>query len=156
MRCFNLRSSAQSADSAWAFSSVNICAHLWITSRFRLALLLPGIPIQPVDLGQDQGHGLIGFRRDLGTHVQPGEDIHQEVVLPDRDTGIGGTLQEAVDFQLALGPAGEVFREAGEEAERRREEVEQALRDALAPYQEEIGVVMPSSSWTITARRPVE
>ncbi len=53
-----------------------------------------------------------------------------------------------------MGPAGEVFREAGDEAERQRPEIERALRNALAPYEQEEGIVMPSSSWTFTARRP--
>lgn len=72
----------------------------------------------------------------------------------DGPVTVGSTLEEAVNFQLALGPAGEVFREAGEEAERKRERIEGALRDALAPYQQDEGIVMPSGSWTITATRP--
>lgn len=80
------------------------------------------------------------------------EDVHFERI--DGPVTVGSTLDEAVNFQLALGPAGEVFREAGEEAERKRDRIESALREALAPYHEEAGVVMPSSSWTITARRP--
>lgn len=59
-----------------------------------------------------------------------------------------------MQFQLALGPAGEVFREAGEEAERRRGEIEAALREAIAPYEQDGKIVMQSSSWTITARNP--
>ncbi len=82
------------------------------------------------------------------------EDVEFERI--DGPVTVGATLHEAVDFQLALGPAGEVFREAGDQAERRRGEIEQALRDALAPYQQDSGVVMPSSSWTITAKRPAE
>lgn len=82
------------------------------------------------------------------------EDVHFE--RNDGPVTVGSSLDDAVNFQLALGPAGEVFREAGEEAERQRERIEQALRDALAPYHEEEGVVMPSSSWTITARRSQE
>ncbi len=74
----------------------------------------------------------------------------------DGPVTVGASLDDAVRFQLALGPAGEAFREAGEEAERQRERIEQALEEALAPYQEEAGVIMPSSSWTITARRPRE
>jgi len=33
---------------------------------------------------------------------------------------IGRTVEDAINFQLALGPAGEVFREAGAEAESKR------------------------------------
>jgi ubiquinone/menaquinone biosynthesis C-methylase UbiE len=80
------------------------------------------------------------------------EDIAFERI--DGPVTVGASLQDAVNFQLALGPAGEVFREAGEEAERKREQIEKALGEALSPYVEESGVVMPSSSWTITARQP--
>ncbi len=66
---------------------------------------------------------------------------------------IGASLDDAVAFQLALGPAGEVYREAGETAQARHAEIEQALREALKPYQKDDGsVVTPSSSWCITAK----
>jgi len=67
---------------------------------------------------------------------------------------VGASVDQAMDFQLALGPAGEIFREAGAEAERRRPEIEAALRSALGRHMQESGVVMQSSSWTVTARNP--
>ena len=67
---------------------------------------------------------------------------------------VGSTVEQALQFQLALGPAGEIFREAGEQAERRRQEIEEALRAELARYMQDGKVVMQSSSWTITARNP--
>jgi ubiquinone/menaquinone biosynthesis C-methylase UbiE len=67
---------------------------------------------------------------------------------------VGTTLEQAMDFQFALGPAGEIFREAGDRAERRRPEIEAALRSALARYMQDGTVVMQSSSWTVTARNP--
>jgi ubiquinone/menaquinone biosynthesis C-methylase UbiE len=67
---------------------------------------------------------------------------------------VGSSVEQALQFQLALGPAGEVFRVAGEEAERRRPEIERALREAIAPYEQNGNIVMQSSSWTITARKP--
>ncbi|MDR5866147.1 class I SAM-dependent methyltransferase [Halomonas koreensis] len=75
----------------------------------------------------------------------------------DRNDGpveVGRSVEEAMRFQLALGPAGEVFREAGELAERQRPEIEAALREALAPFERDGRIVMGSSSWTIVARRP--
>lgn len=72
----------------------------------------------------------------------------------DGPVTIGDSPENAMQFQLALGPAGEVFREAGEEAERRRGEIEAALREAIAPYEQDGKIVMQSSSWTITARNP--
>jgi len=67
---------------------------------------------------------------------------------------VGSSVEQAMQFQLALGPAGEVFRVAGEVAERRRQEIERALREAIAPYEQDGRIVMQSSSWTITARKP--
>jgi len=68
---------------------------------------------------------------------------------------VGRNLDEAVAFQLALGPAGEVYREAGELASRQHDAIVEALRAALTPYQESSGVMMDSSSWKVTAVNPV-
>ena len=67
---------------------------------------------------------------------------------------VGNNVDDAVDFQLALGPAGEVYREAGEIATKRHAEISAALKAALAPYETPEGVVMASSSWKVTARNP--
>ncbi len=67
---------------------------------------------------------------------------------------VGRTAQDSMEFQLALGPAGEVFREAGDLAEQSREEIEAALSEAISPYLTDEGIVMESSSWVITARNP--
>jgi ubiquinone/menaquinone biosynthesis C-methylase UbiE len=48
---------------------------------------------------------------------------------------VGKTPEDAVGFQIALGPAGEVYREAGAEAERRHHEIEAALKAELAKYE---------------------
>jgi len=68
---------------------------------------------------------------------------------------VGNNPDDAVDFQLALGPAGEVYREAGEIASKRHDEIASALKSALAPYQTAEGIVMDSSSWKVTARNPL-
>jgi ubiquinone/menaquinone biosynthesis C-methylase UbiE len=67
---------------------------------------------------------------------------------------IGRDVDQAVEFQLALGPAGEIVREAGALAEARRGEIEAALRRELARHAGPDGVTMRSSSWTIRARSP--
>ena len=67
---------------------------------------------------------------------------------------VGNSPDDAVGFQLALGPAGEVFREAGDEAERQRAEITAALLSELGQYETGEGVVLPSSSWVITAHNP--
>lgn len=67
---------------------------------------------------------------------------------------VGRTADEAVDFQLAIGPAGEVYREAGEIAERRHDEIVAALKAELARHQTPEGVALESSSWKVVARNP--
>jgi ubiquinone/menaquinone biosynthesis C-methylase UbiE len=68
---------------------------------------------------------------------------------------IGNDVQDAMDFQLALGPAGEVFREAGAEAEEKRDQIETALSKAINKQKIAAeGIVMDSSSWVISATNP--
>jgi len=72
----------------------------------------------------------------------------------DAEVFVGKDLDDAVAFQLAIGPAGEVYREAGKLAAERHDEIAAALKAALAPYQRPNGVMMDSSSWKVTARNP--
>ena len=67
---------------------------------------------------------------------------------------VGRDPDDAVGFQLALGPAGEVYREAGEAAEGKHDEIVAALKAALTDYVTDEGVVLASSSWKVTARNP--
>ena len=81
------------------------------------------------------------------------ENIEFERV--DAPVLVGRTIEDAIDFQLALGPAGEVFREAGEEAEEKRDEIVAALAEAITAQKTEAdGIVMDSSSWVISAVNP--
>lgn len=72
----------------------------------------------------------------------------------DTDINIGQTLDDAVEFAMALGPAGEIIRLAGDEGEARKDEVREALRETFADYLQTDGVTMASSSWFVTARNP--
>lgn len=72
----------------------------------------------------------------------------------DRDICIGRDLADAIEFAMALGPAGEIVRLAGEEGAKRLPQVVEALRDALAPFVRADGVWAPSSAWFITATNP--
>lgn len=67
---------------------------------------------------------------------------------------IGTDLDQAVEFAMALGPAGAAMRLAGEEAERLRPEIEAALREALADFQTPNGVLGPASTWIVSACAP--
>lgn len=67
---------------------------------------------------------------------------------------VGNSLEDAIDFQLAVGPAGEVYREAGQLAIDRHEEIVAALRNELGKFETPDGVYLDSSSWVISARNP--
>lgn len=68
---------------------------------------------------------------------------------------VGNDLDDAIAFQMNLGPAGEVVREAGALAAERRDEIEAALREALSDFVQPEGVIMQSSSWLVEAVNPL-
>jgi ubiquinone/menaquinone biosynthesis C-methylase UbiE len=72
----------------------------------------------------------------------------------DCDICIGRDLDDAIAFAMALGPAGEIIRLAGDEGERLRPQVVAALRQTLSPYLRDNGVWAPSSTWFVTATNP--
>jgi ubiquinone/menaquinone biosynthesis C-methylase UbiE len=73
----------------------------------------------------------------------------------DAPVMVGKDVNDAIAFQLAIGPAGEVFREAGALAESRRADIEAALTEAINRQKVAAdGVVMDSSSWVISAVNP--
>jgi ubiquinone/menaquinone biosynthesis C-methylase UbiE len=72
----------------------------------------------------------------------------------DCDICIGRDLGDAIEFAMALGPAGEIIRLAGAEGERLKPQVVAALKDALAPFVRTDGVWAPSSTWFISATNP--
>jgi ubiquinone/menaquinone biosynthesis C-methylase UbiE len=64
---------------------------------------------------------------------------------------IGSDLEEAVQFVMSLGPAGEILRLAGERAAHLHEPVAGALREGLAEWNGPDGVTAPASTWIVTA-----
>jgi len=73
----------------------------------------------------------------------------------DCDISIGRDVDEAIQFAMAYGPAGEIIRLAEEEGQRRIPEVMNALREEFAKYVRTDGSVWaPSSAWIISAYNP--
>jgi SAM-dependent methyltransferase len=69
---------------------------------------------------------------------------------------IGNDIDHAVEFNMALGPAGELLRICpAEEVERLRPKLQAEIREALAEFVQEDGTVMaPASTWIIRATVP--
>ncbi len=79
----------------------------------------------------------------------------EDIALRRIDIGMvgGADAQEAVDVALALGPAAETVRLAGDDAVRVRPAIERDLLALAGEYASESGqIVAPASAWAITAR----
>jgi hypothetical protein len=68
---------------------------------------------------------------------------------------IGTDLDQAIEFNMALGPAGEVLRLWGERVDEVRPQIAAELREVLAEFDGPEGVVAPASTWIVAARAPV-
>jgi ubiquinone/menaquinone biosynthesis C-methylase UbiE len=69
---------------------------------------------------------------------------------------IGSDLDEALELVMALGPAGEILRLAGERAAHLHGQVESALREGLAEFSADADGELraPASTWIVTATAP--
>lgn len=72
----------------------------------------------------------------------------------DEPIGMGASLDEAVEFSMSLGPAGEVLRLWGERAGEIRPKIAAEIRTALAEFEGPGGVVAPASTWIVSAVAP--
>ncbi len=112
---------------------------------------------EPGDDAQTCGPGPFSMANEETVRVMMKSAGYEDVKFQrvDAEVLVGKDTEDAIDFQLALGPAGEVFREAGDLAEQKRGEIEVALRDAINRQKTEAdGIVMDSSSWVITGTNP--
>jgi len=67
---------------------------------------------------------------------------------------LGEDLDEAVEFTMALGPAGEVLRLWGDRVDEIRPTIAAEIRAALAEFEGPDGVMGPASTWIVSARAP--
>jgi SAM-dependent methyltransferase len=72
----------------------------------------------------------------------------------DIEVTIGADLESAVAFLMAIGPAGEIIRLSGDDAERIRPQLASAIGGVLEDYLGPDGVRAPSSTWIVTATTP--
>lgn len=67
---------------------------------------------------------------------------------------IGRNLDEAVEFVMSLGPAGEILRLAGDRAAHLHAPISQALHEGLGDWSGSAGVIAPASTWIVSALAP--
>ena len=71
----------------------------------------------------------------------------------DADICIGTSIEEAIDYQVLVGPSGEIIREAGDLGKQKLPEIRRELAAFMARHEREDGVYLPSSTWAIMARK---
>ena len=71
----------------------------------------------------------------------------------DTEIPIGTSMEEAIDFQILVGPSGEIIREAGELGQEKLPAIREHMRKSYEPYERSEGVYLPSSTWFIMARK---
>ncbi len=80
----------------------------------------------------------------------------EEITLQrcDLPLKIGRDLEHAVEFNMSLGPAGEVLRLWEDRVDEIRPKIAADLREALAEFEGPDGVFAPASTWIIGATAP--
>ena len=78
---------------------------------------------------------------------------YEDIVLHrcEQPIMIGADLEEAIDLMMALGPAGEILRLQGDRAADMHEPVRAALREGMADFVTDGGVVAGASTWAVRA-----
>jgi ubiquinone/menaquinone biosynthesis C-methylase UbiE len=71
----------------------------------------------------------------------------------DANICVGRTVDEAIDYQILVGPSGEIVREAGDEGQRRLPEIRARLAEMLREHLRDGGVFLRSSTWMIVAKK---
>ena len=72
----------------------------------------------------------------------------------DLPIAVGADVEEAIDLVLALGPAGEILRLAGDRAAHLHDDVRAALGEGLAEFEGPDGLRAGASTWIVSASAP--
>jgi hypothetical protein len=72
----------------------------------------------------------------------------------DLPIAIGTDVEEAMDLVMALGPAGEILRLAGDRAAHLHDDVRTALRAGLGEFESPDGLRAGASTWIVSASAP--
>jgi ubiquinone/menaquinone biosynthesis C-methylase UbiE len=107
----------------------------------------------PPDDGAKCGPGPFSMSDPDTVRAQFGAAGFTSVALEpiDVEVIIGRTLDEALEISLALGPAGEIVREAGALGQDKLPQLTADLRRAFERFVTPAGVIVPTASWCVSA-----
>ena len=138
-----------------------ICMIVWRTIEdnpcWGLAkdIALRHLPL-PGDSAQTCGPGPFALADEETTRAMLNAAGFQDIVLfrrNDADVCVGTSMEEAIDFQILVGPSGEIIREAGELGQEKLPRIREDMKSSMAPHEKADGVYLPSSTWFILARK---
>lgn len=110
----------------------------------------------PGDNAQTCGPGPFALADEETTRAMLKAAGFEDIVLfkrNDADVCIGTSMEEAIDFQILVGPSGEIIREAETLGQEKLPQIREDMKNSMSPHEKEDGIFMHSSTWFIMARK---
>jgi len=110
----------------------------------------------PGESAQTCGPGPFALADEETTRAMMNAAGFENIVLFERndaDIPIGTSMEEAIDFQILVGPSGEIIREAAELGQEKLPTIREDMESSFKKYERADGVYLPSSTWFIMAKK---
>ena len=114
----------------------------------QVTLPAPTPPGEPGEFGFDDDQRVIRILTDAGFTETSVEKYDTPLTIAG-----GGDIDQTIAFFFEMGPVGRAITAADADDET-QSRIAADLRDALAPFETEDGVVMGAATWIVTARKP--
>lgn len=110
----------------------------------------------PGDNAQTCGPGPFSLANEETTRAMMKAAGFENIELFERNDAhipVGTSMQEAIDFQILVGPSGEIIREAAELGQEKLPTIRADMERSFKEHERADGVYLPSSTWFIMARK---